>query len=122
MYGLHPGYEDFDKTSGVTAVTDDASVKVLDAPIAGYAAFITDIHIVNKHATVPTTISILDDSTVVFTGWAPISAAGLPPVPIDVHFEKPLRITANKQVNIKAGTTGAAYYWNVSGFVARVYG
>jgi hypothetical protein len=122
MIGINPNYADFDKTSGETPVVNNTAVKILDAPAAGFAIFVSDIYIVNRHATVGTAISLLDDDVPVFTGFAPAVTVELKQDPINVHFEKPLRISAAKQLNIKAGTTGASFYWNVSGFVAKVYG
>jgi hypothetical protein len=111
----------FDATSGVTALTSTDSTKVLDAPAAGYEIFITDLYAVNDHASVACLVSLLDDTTVIFTAFAPISAAGLPPVPINKVWKKPLKVTVAKQLNIKCSAAGSVH-WNVGGFVRKVYG
>ena len=111
----------FDVTSGTTPLASSNSTKVLDAPAAGYAIFVTDLYAVNIDGSTPCSIALLDDTTPVFAGWAPVSAAGLAPVPINKTWKKPLKITVAKQLNIKCSAAGSVY-WNVSGFVRKVYG
>ena len=70
----------------------------------------------NTSATVSTNISILDGSTVIWTGYVPAMTTALVLVPNQVEFRTPLKGTAATALNIQCGTTGASVYYNVQGF------
>jgi hypothetical protein len=118
MIGKNPAVLAWKATSGTTPLATDASTAVKDASVEPVRHFVTDIQVWNIHATVSTAISLLDDTTVIWTGYLPAITATLPIVPVNVQFSAPLEVTPGKALNIKAATTGATIYWNVQGYDA----
>jgi hypothetical protein len=122
MWGINPSLPGFDATSGETAVTTNSSQAVKAAPGAGLSIYVTDLYIVNNHATVDTLVTMYDGATPIWTGFAPAITASKSSVPIDRRFAKPLKVTANAALSLKCATTGANVYWNVSGFINKEFG
>jgi hypothetical protein len=112
----------WNRTSGSTPLATNTSTKVIDAGAAAVAHRITDLEIINVHATVGTVVSILDDTTELWSMYLPPMTATNAAVLVDAHFSTPLRGSAATQLNIKATTTGAAIYWNAQGYTEKVYG
>jgi len=81
--------------------------------------YLTDLSFVNNSATA-TAISILDGSTVIWTGYADHNPGAQPAVPVVVNLNTPLRGSPNTALNIQCATTGAGVYWSASGFVAGI--
>jgi hypothetical protein len=118
MIGIHPTAPTWSATSGATPLAT-ATATVVKAAIADpVSIYLTDLQIVNVHATVSTVITILDDTTVVWTGYLPAMTVALVAVPVNAQLSAPIKITAGKALNIKAVTTGATIYWNAQGFIA----
>lgn len=103
-------------TSGTTALTTNTSTAAFAAAATGLRNFCTAIQAYNTHATVSTTFSILDGSTVIFTGFLPAITAALVLVPLVVVFPTPLKGSAATAMNVQCGTTGANVYWNLEGY------
>jgi len=103
-------------TSGTTALATATSTAAKAAGAAGVRNYVTDIHVVNTSATVGTTFSILDGASVIWTTYLPASTAALVQTPVTQKFETPLKGTAATALNVQCGTTGAAVYYNVSGY------
>ena len=103
-------------TSGTTALATATSTQAKAAGAAGVRNYVTDIHVVNTSATVGTTFSILDGASVIWTTFLPASTAALVEIPVTVQFQTPLKGSAATALNVQCGTTGAAVYYNVSGF------
>ena len=79
--------------------------------------YLTDLSFVNNSSTA-TAISILDGSTVIWTGFADHNPSAQPAVPVVVNLTTPLKGSPNTALNVQLGTTGAGVYWSASGFVA----
>jgi hypothetical protein len=79
--------------------------------------YLTDLSFVNNSSTA-TAISILDGSTVIWTGYADHNPSAQPAVPVVVNLTTPLKGSPNTALNIQCATTGAGVYWSASGFVA----
>ena len=113
-------------TSGETALATNASTPIIaaaqvsnpDGTKTPLRNFLTDLELFNINATVSTVVSILDGSTVIWTGYVPAMTATLNIVPVIVNFTTPLKGSVNSALNIRCGTTGASLYWNARGFQA----
>jgi hypothetical protein len=106
-------------TSGTTPLATGTSTQVQPAQAAGTRNYVAGIQIFNASATVSTTVSLLDGSTVIWTGYLPLNdqATVLTVVPgIAVTFLTPLKGSKATALNIQCGTTGASVYWNVQGY------
>jgi len=117
MNGLNPSNAPWSNTSGVTAITN-ATAAVIVAAVTNKKHYLTDLHIVNTHASVSTLVSILDGTTVIWTGYVPAITAALQVAPLIVQFSTPLSNTVGASISIKANTTGANIYWSATGFDA----
>jgi hypothetical protein len=106
-------------SSGITPLATTTSTQLVAAAGAGFRNYCSGLQLYNTSATVSTNISILDNATVIWTGFLPATTAALPVVDLEVVFNTPLRaITANQTMSIQCGTTGASVYYNVQGFSA----
>lgn len=96
-------------------ITNTTGVTIKAAAGVGVRNYITDLHVINGHATVNTDVQIRDGAagTVLWRGWAQSAGGG-----ISIHFATPLRGSANTLLEVACGTTGAAVYVNVQGFTA----
>ena len=79
--------------------------------------YLTDLSFVNNSST-PTVISILDGSTVIWSGFADHNPSSQPAVPVAINLITPLKGSPNTALNIQCATTAANIYWSASGFVA----
>lgn len=95
-------------TTGVTAKA---------AAGAGVRIYVTDVQVINSHATVSTEVVINDGAagTVLHRGWAQAAGGGY-----SIHFAVPLRGTANTLLEIKevSGTATAGVLVNLQGYTA----
>lgn len=93
-------------TTGVTAKA---------AAGAGIRNYVTNVQVVNGHATVSTDVQIRDGAagTVLWRGFAQAAGGG-----VSAIFDPPLRGTANTLIEVACGTTGTATYFNLQGFVS----
>ena len=93
------------------------AVTVKAAAGAGIRNYITDIQVVNSHATISTEITINDGAagTVLWRGWLQAAGGGY-----SIHFNTPLRGTANTLLEIDeiTATATAGVVFNAQGFVA----
>lgn len=96
-------------------IVNTTGVTIKAAGGAGVRLYLTDLHVINGHATVSTDVQIRDGAsgTVLWRGFAQAVGGG-----ISVHFATPLRGTANTLLEVACGTTGSAVYVNAGGFVA----
>lgn len=108
---------DWQATSGLTALTATTSTQVKAAGAAGVRNYCTAAQFYNTSATTSTTVTILDGSTVVWTGYLPATTAALPIVAVEVNFPTPLRGTAATAMNIQQAAAGNTYY-NLQGYQA----
>jgi len=118
MIGNNPSALPWSASSGTTPLATNTATLVKAFIADPVSIFLTDLQIVNIHATVSTVISLLDDTTVIWTGYLPAMTVALVNVPINVQFSAPIKITVGKSLNIKAVTTGATIYWNAQGYTA----
>lgn len=107
---------DFSVTSGITPLAVATSTLLKAAGTSGIRNYVTSLQLYNTSATVSTTVSILDGSTILWTGFLPATTAALPIVPTIVEFLSPLKGTAVTALNIQLGTTLASVYYNVQGY------
>lgn len=96
-------------------IVNTTGVTIKAAGGAGVRIYLTDLHVINGHATVSTDVQIRDGAsgTVLWRGFAQAAGGG-----ISIHFSTPLRGTANTLLEVACGTTGSAVYVNATGFVA----
>jgi hypothetical protein len=106
-------------TSGLTPLATTTSTLAQAAQGVGLRSYVTDFTFFNTSATVSTTVTILDGATVIWTGYLPATTATLPIEEVHVTgMRTALRGTANTQLNVQLGTTGAAVYYNLTGYKA----
>lgn len=107
--GIH-GHEVRGDTGQITGTT---AVEAIAAQGAGQHIFITEVLVTNADDTDNTLVQILDDSTVIFQGFAAKDGGGFA-----INFSNPIKVTANKAVNVKCGTAPASggVYAFVNGF------
>jgi len=110
------GAVDWQASSGLTALATTTSTQLKAAGAAGVRNYVTALQLYNTSATVSTTVTILDGSTVIWAGFLPATTASLPVVDLEVNFPTPLRGTAATAMNIQLGTTSANVYYNAQGF------
>lgn len=96
-------------------IVNTTGVTIKAAGGAGVRLYVTDVQIINGHATVSTDVQIRDGAagTVLYRGFAQAAGGG-----VSVHFAVPLRGTANTLLEVACGTTGSATYVNVQGYSA----
>jgi len=95
---------------GITDTADDA---IQAAGGAGVRHYLTDLTVINAHATVGTGVVIKDGSTVIHRGYAAAAGGGY-----TITFNSPLRGTAATALNVACITTGSATVVSASGFSA----
>ena len=100
------------RVSGTLNRTNTTGADVIAAPGASVAIVVTDILVVNAHATVGTKVSIRDGTTVKVTGYADVLGGGFP-----MHNPDGLFVaTANTAITAICATTGADVDITVSGY------
>lgn len=109
---------EFQSTSGTTALATTSSTQLQAAGGSGIRHYVTGIQVVNN-STTGGTCSILDGSTVIWTGYLPATGASLQEVPVSVEFRTPLKGTAATALNIQLGSASMSVYYNVQGFNAN---
>lgn len=98
------------KTSDITNTTDTS---VIAAQGGSTRTYLTHILVQNSHATVSTWVNIKDDTTTVYTIYAPAAGGGA-----SLTLPKPLRGTANKAWQAACETTGANVRVSASGYTS----
>ncbi len=93
------------------AITDTTRTAVIAAQGAGVRIYVTHIIVTNSHASVGTYVKIEDDTTEIYGGYAASAGGGF-----SITLPTPLRLTANKALNVSCGTTGANVYVSASGY------
>jgi hypothetical protein len=100
--------------SGVTAaITGTSDTSVIAAQGAGVRIYVTTVLVTNSHATVGTVVELKDNTTVIARGYAAALGGGF-----QVHFNPPLRLTANQAFQAANITTGSNTYVTASGYAA----
>ncbi|WP_142249751.1 hypothetical protein [Bradyrhizobium sp. UNPF46] len=94
-----------------SAITDTTSTTAIGAQGAGIRIYVTSVIVTNSHATVGTFVKILDDTTIIWEGYAASLGGGF-----TQSFPVPLRGTANKDIKIQCVTTGANVIASVAGY------
>lgn len=112
---------DWTATSGTTALTTNTSTQMVALAGVSIRNYATACQFYNTHATVSTTVSVLDGNggAALWTGYIPAITAALPVVPTIVRFPTPLKGTANTRMDVSLGTTGANVFWNCQGYQAQ---
>lgn len=103
----------FASAAGGVVTTSDVALKA--AAGAGIRNYLTDLLVVNSHATISTEVVVKDGSTIIHRGWAQAAGGGY-----EKHFDPPLRGTANTALNVAEITTTATagIVVSASGYVA----
>lgn len=78
--------------------------------------YLTGIQIINTSASVGSVVTVKDGTTVVWTGFVPLSSATSPMVPVIVNFETPIKGSANTALNFVVNTTGANVFVSAQGY------
>ena len=102
-------------STNATPIIDTTLTVLKAAPTAldaGSTIALTDIDIVNTHATVTTLVNLLVGATVVATFNLPALGAN----PVFKSFTTPIIAPKGSAISIQAVTTGANIYWNARGF------
>ncbi len=107
---------DWNATSGTTALATTGSTTLKAAGAASIRNYCTALQIVNTSTTVSTLVTILDGSTVIWTGYLPAVASGSQPVFLNVVFPTPLKGSTATAMNIQLATTAASVYYNAQGY------
>lgn len=97
-------------------ITDTSGVTIKAAAGAGIRNYLTQIQIVNGHATVSTEVVVRDGAggTVLWRSWMRANGSNI----MVVNFEIPLRGSANTLLEVACVTTGTATYISAQGYVA----
>ena len=94
-------------SGGITDTADD----VAKAAVASTRNYVTELQVINGHATVSTEVVVKDGATVIWRGWAQAAGGGC-----SAKFATPLRGSVNTAINVAAITTGSKIYFNLQGF------
>lgn len=95
-------------TSDITGTTDTS---VIAAQGVGVRIYVTQLVVQNSHATVSTWVNIKDNTTTIYTVYAPAVGGG-----VSVTLPVPLRLTANVALQAACVTTGANVRVSASGY------
>jgi len=106
-------------TPVASPIANTTPVALKAAAGANAKNYLTGVQIYNTSATVSTIVTILNGSTVIWTGYVPAVTAALPLVPIEVNFQTPLNTSVNTALNFVANTTSAAIFVSAQGYTAR---
>ena len=104
-------------STDATPITTNTAVAVLAAQ-PGFSHYITSVSFTNTHATVSTLLSIVDNNTTdvqVFTTFLSLNSAAKSDV-VCMTFPTPIKLREGSSIDLKAATTGANIYWNLTGF------
>jgi hypothetical protein len=94
--------ENFVSGAQTTSMTGTSDTEVIAAQGAGVRLYITTVVVTNGHATVGTYVNLKDGTTTKASGYAAAAGGGF-----SVHFNPPLRLTANTAFNAANATTGS---------------
>ena len=103
-------------TTGITPLATTISTLV-KAAVPNYSIYITGVQAFNNAAAVSTLISLLDNATVIWTGYLPLTTATVPPSPIFFTLHVPLKVSAGQPLNLQLGTTAASVFYNLQGYI-----
>jgi len=117
MAGNNPSVAPWNVSSGVTVLATTVSTKLITG-VTTARQFITGLQIFNQSVTVASFVSLLDNTTVIWSGWLPLASATLQPVPVVVNGINDLFTTVGSDLNLKVNTVGAAITYNVQGYAA----
>jgi len=92
-------------------VTSD--ILCIAAPAAGLRLYITDVTILNNHATVATIVELKNDATAIYKFYAKALDSSR-----HYHFSTPLKLDVAEALNFKNATTGSAVIASASGYIA----
>jgi hypothetical protein len=96
------------------AITTTTPTTLLAAAGINLRSYLTDITVVNSHATVGTLVTIADAGGTIWQGYAAAAGGG-----VALTFPAPRRQpTTNAVITVTCGTTGANVYVSVGGFKA----
>lgn len=109
---------DWSATSGLTPLAVTTLTQLKAAGAAGVKNHITGCQFLNSSATVNTTVSLLDGSSVLWVSFLPATTAALPEVPVNVDFSIPLHGSNAAAMNIQLGTIASSVYYNCQGYQA----
>jgi hypothetical protein len=98
--------------SAAGGITNTSDVVLAAAAGAGLRRYLNSMQLSNNSGTA-TEVVVKDGSTVIWRGHAPANAANF-----NVHFDNPLRGSANAALNFACITAGAALYVNAQGYTA----
>ena len=96
-------------------IVNTTAVTVKAAGAAGVRNYVTQVQVINGHATVSTEVLIRDGAAgaVLWRGWAQAAGGG-----VAATFTPPLRGTAATLLEVVNVTTGSATYFNLQGYSA----
>ena len=77
--------------------------------------YLTGIQIFNSSATVPSIVTVQDGTTVIWTGYLPLTSATLQIMPVEIEFKTPLKGSVNTALNFVVNTTGANIFVSAQG-------
>jgi hypothetical protein len=116
LFGLAPGMAGFSFASASGGLTDNTA-HTIAAAVAGKRHNLRGLQFTNS-ATTGSEIVVLDDSTVIWRGYAPGNASGQDPVPQDILFNPPLKASINKDLKVQMVTTATATVVSAQGFTS----
>lgn len=95
------------------SMTGTADVAAIAAPGAGLRLYITEVTILNNHATVATIVEMKSAAAAIYKFYAKALDSSR-----HYTFKTPIRLVANEALNFKNATTGSAVIASASGYVA----
>lgn len=108
---------DWSYAAATGGIINTTAVTIKAAAGAGVRNYITNIAVINTHATVATEFSIRDGAGGTVLWMTNLMAAGVGG-PTTIYFPTPLKSTANTLLEVVCATTGAAVFFNAQGFTA----
>lgn len=99
-------------------ITTNATV-ALKAASNNARNYLSSMQIYNTSATVPTIVTIKDGTTVIWTGYLPLTSATLQVMPVEVTFPKPIKGSIGTALNFAVNTTGANIFISAQGYTGN---
>lgn len=98
--------------SAAGGIINTTDVVLAAAAGAGLRRYLNSMQLSNNSATA-TEVVVKDGATVIWRGQLPANA-----INFNIHFDNPIKTTANAALNFACITTGAAVYVNAQGYIA----
>lgn len=106
-------------TPVASPITNTTPVVLKAAPAGTGKVYLTGLQVYNTSATVASVVTVLKASTVIWTGYVPLTSASLQIRPIEITFPTPVETGAAQALNFVVNTTGANVFVSAQGFTGK---